>query len=191
MKHEYGVYIILFSLIITTVFCGCKDNIYSMLDDYNRHYEPDTNYSYIINPGDSGFSEDSMLDESYSVSSEGSINLAAPYNCKSYEWKFYKTINSKKRIGDFGESFNLTDYVEITDKLYFYGSAGKNKREFRVYIPQSLLAKDEYLGAGTYLLTLTVVGNNNITYTDKCTVIIYEQIYGQTELFKEETNEES
>lgn len=190
-RRRHNVLFSLSLLIPAVLFFSCKNNVNTMIDDYNGHFEPATNMSKIKNPGDSGFTSERMLDDFYSVSSEGSINLAAPYKCQSYEWTFYKSKNSKKRIGDFGESINITDYEEITDKLYYYNGSGRDKREFRVYVPLSQLAKNEYLGAGTYVLTLKIVGNDGITYTDRATVVIYEQIYGQTTFFKEEQYEES
>ena len=76
--------------------------------------------------------------------------------------------------------------MDITDKLDFYPDCGKDKREFRAYIPNSQIESGVYLGQGTYILRLIVVGNNDITYTDWCKVIIYDQIYGQTNFFKED-----
>ena len=174
-----------FSFCAAFIFCtACKDNVNTMLDDYNAHYEPATNLELIKNPGDAGFREEDMLSELYSENSDGSIHIAAPYNCKSYKWEFYKTVNSIER--DSGPSALDTTLIDITDKLDFFPNSGKNEREFRVYIPKSQLGPKEYLGPGTYVLRLTVIGNDNITYTDWCLVIIYEQIYGKERFFKEE-----
>ena len=174
-----------FSFCAAFIFCtACKDNVNTMLDDYNAHYEPATNLELIKNPGDAGFDQTKMLDDLYAVSSEGNINLAAPYNCKTYSWFFYKTINKIQR--DSGESAIDTELVDITDKLDFYPDCGKDKREFRVYVPNSQIESGVYLGPGTYILRLIVIGNNNITYSDWCKVIIYEQIFGQTNFFKED-----
>ena len=171
-------------LAVLLLYTACKDNVNTMLDDYNGHYEPATNMELIKNPGDSGFDQKKMLDDLYTVSSEGNINLAAPYNCKSYSWFFYKTINKIQR--ESGESAIDTELVDITDKLDFYPGCGKNMREFRAYVPTSQLEAGVFLGAGTYILRLVVIGNDNQKYTDWCKIIIYEQIFGQTNFFKEE-----
>lgn len=175
----------LFSLCFALVLLpGCKNDVYTMLDDYNSHYEPATNMELIINPGDSGFDETKMLDDLYSVSSDGNFNIAAPYNCKVYQWNFYKTENSILR--ELGPSAIDTTLIEITDKLDFFPNSGKDRREFRFYVPNSQLGPKEYLGPGTYVLKLTVIGNDDKTYTDWCLVVIYEQIYGKEKFFKEE-----
>ena len=174
-----------FSLVAAPVlYSGCKDNINTMLNDYNTHFEPATNMDLIKNPGDAGFNEDYMLDDLYNVSSDGNLNLAAPYNCKSYEWVFYKTENNI--IRESGPSSLKSTLIDITDKLDFFPNSGKNQREFRIYVPKSQLGPKEFLGPGTYVLKLTVTGNNDKTYTDWCLVVIYEQIYGKENFFKEE-----
>lgn len=178
-----------FSLVFTLVLlASCKNDVNTMLNDYNGHYEPATNMELIKNPGDAGFDEKKMLDEIYNVSSDGNFNTAAPYNCKAYKWNFYQTENSILR--ELGPSAIDTTLTDITDKLDFFPDSGKDKREFRFYVPKSQLGPNEYLGSGTYILKLTVIGNNDITYTDWCMVIIYEQIYGKENFFKEELNEE-
>lgn len=175
-------------LLLLGFFPSCKNDINSMLDDYNGHYEPATNMELIKNPGDAGFDEKKMLDELYNVSSDGNFNIAAPYNCKVYQWIFYQTENSILR--ESGPSAIDTTLTDITDKLDFFPNCGKDKREFRFYVPKSQLESNEYLGPGTYILKLTVIGNDDKTYTDWCMVIIYEQIYGKENFFKEELNEE-
>ncbi len=171
-------------LLLLGFFPSCKNDVNTMLDDYNGHYEPATNLELIKNPGDKGFKEEDMLSDIYAENSDGSIHIAGPFNCKSYEWKFYKTENNINR--ESGPSAIDTTLIDITDKLDFFPNSGKDKREFRFYIPKSQLAPKEFLGPGTYILKLTVIGNNNITYTDWCLVIIYEQIYGKENFFKEE-----
>ena len=171
-------------ILLASLSFSCKNNVNTMLDDYNGHYEPATNPALVKNPGQAGFKEEDMLSDIYTENSDGSIHIAGPFNCKSYEWKFYKTENNIKR--ESGPSALDTTLIEITDKLDFFPSSGKDKREFRFYIPKSQLGPNDFLGPGTYILKLTVIGNNNITYTDWCLVIIYEQIYGKENFFKEE-----
>ena len=50
--------IVLTSALFALCFAGvllpsCKNDVYTMLEDYNSHYEPATNMDIIINPGDS------------------------------------------------------------------------------------------------------------------------------------------
>ena len=175
----------MFSTMAATAFLlctACKDNINTMLEDYNSHFEPATNNDLIINPGDKGFKEENMLDPTYFASTEGSINVAAPYKCSSYEWNFYKII---KQING-SESAIKSTLEDITAGLDFYPESGKDKREFRVYIPLSSVGVGEKLGAGTYILHLKVTGNDGKEYKDWCSIVIYEQVYGQTEFFKED-----
>ena len=172
----------LFSLFAAAFFTGCKDDVYTMLEDYNSNYEPATNMDIIINPGDEGFIESNMLDPTYFVSSEGSINIAAPYNCQSYEWAFYEIIYHQQ-----GSQSAITSTLhDITDGLDFYPDCGKDKREFRAYVPRSRISADEKLTAGTYILHLLVVGNDGNKYKDWCSIVIYEQVYGQDSFFKED-----
>ena len=178
----------LFSLFVAGVLLpSCKNDVYTMLEDYNSHFTPGTDWSKIKYPGDEGFDETKMLDDQYSVSSDGTITLAAPFNCKSYEWHFYKTLNTVTIGVSFTTNdFKATELEDITDKLFYCNSSWKDKREFIVYVPKSQLSPKEYLGPGTYVLKLSVVGKNDLTYSDWCKVIIFEQIYGQSTFFKED-----
>ncbi len=173
----------LFSLFVAALMLSsCKDNVYTMLENYNSHYEPATNMDIIINPGDKDFKEDKMLDPSYFVSSEGSINIAAPYKCQSYEWTFYKIIYHQQ-----GSQSTITSTLQdITAGLDFYPDCGKDKREFRAFVPTSRIDTGEKLKPGTYILHLSVVGNDGNKYKDWCSIYIYEQVYGQDSFFKEE-----
>ncbi len=172
-----------FSFCAAFIFCtACKDNVNTMLDDYNAHYEPATNLELIKNPGDAGFREEDMLEPTYFASNEGSINVAAPYKCKSYSWNFYKIVYQKRG----SESVIKSTLEDITAGLNFYEDSGTNMREFRVYVPLSHISADEKLVPGTYILHLSVIGNNDIEYKDWCSIVIYEQVYGHTDFFKED-----
>ncbi len=184
---RYGVSLHIFSfflvsVILLSLFSSCKNNVNTMINDYNGHYEPATNLELIKNPGDKGFKQEDMLEPTYIASSEGSINVAAPYNCKSYIWNFYKITYLKKG----SESVIKSTLTDITAGLDFYEESGSNKREFRAYVPHSRISENEKLVPGTYILHLTVIGNDGKQYKDWCSIIIYEQVYGQTDFFKEE-----
>ena len=179
--------IVLTSALFALCFAGvllpsCKNDVYTMLEDYNSHYEPATNMDIIINPGDKDFKEENMLDPTYFVSAEGSINVAAPYKCQSYEWTFYKIIYHQQ-----GSQSVITSTLEdITAGLDFYPDCGKDKREFRAYVPRSRMSASEQLVAGTYILHLLVVGDDGNKYKDWCSIVIYDQVYGQETFFKED-----
>ena len=173
----------LVSLFVSGVLlAACKNDVYTMLEDYNSHFEPATNMGIIVNPGDADFREENMLDPTYFVSEDGSINIAAPYNCQSYEWKFYKVIYHQQ-----GSQSSITSSLQdITAGLDFYPDCGKDKREFRAFVPRSRISATEQLIPGTYILHLLVVGNDGNKYKDWCSIVIYEQVYGQDSFFKEE-----
>ena len=184
---RYGVlsHVFTFSLVTIMLLClflSCKNNVNTMLDDYNGHYEPATNLELIKNPGDKGFKQEDMLEPTYFASSEGSINVAAPYKCKSYTWAFYKIIEQKRG----SESVIKSTLEDITAGLNFYEDSGTTKREFRVYVPLSRISVDEKLVPGTYILHLTVIGDDGKEYKDWCSVVIYKHVYGHTDFFKEE-----
>ena len=175
----------MFSTLATTAFLlctACKDNINTMIEDYNSHFEPATNMDIIVNPGDKGFAAENMLDPTYFVSSEGSINIAAPYKCSSYDWAFYKIVYTQQG----SQSEIKSTLQDITAGLDFYPESGKDKREFRAFVPRSRISANEQLKAGTYILHLTVIGNDGKEYKDWCSIVIYEQVYGQTDFFKED-----
>ena len=184
-RHSVSLHVFAFSIVtvfLLVLFSSCKDNVNTMLDDYNGHYEPATNMELIKNPGDKGFKEEDMLEPTYFASNEGSINVAAPYKCKSYSWNFYKIVYSKKG----SESVITSTLVDITAGLNFYEESGTNKREFRVYVPLSRISDEEKLLPGTYILHLTVIGDDGKEYKDWCSIVIYEQVYGHTDFFKED-----
>ena len=169
-------------ILLASLSFSCKNNVNTMLDDYNGHYEPATNMELIKNPGDKGFEAENMLEPTYFASSEGSINVAAPYKCKSYSWSFYKIIEQKRG----SESVIKSTLEDITTGLNFYEDSGINTREFRVYVPLSKISDKEKLVPGTYVLHLTVIGNDGKEYKDWCSIVIYKQIYGHTDFFKED-----
>jgi len=108
-----------------------------MIEDYNSHFEPATNMDIIVNPGDKGFVAENMLDPTYFVSSEGSINIAAPYKCSSYDWAFYKIVYTQQG----SQSEIKSTLQDITAGLDFYPESGKDKREFRAFVPRSRKCK--------------------------------------------------
>ena len=176
---------LMFSLCLAALFAltaSCKNDVYTMLEDYNGHYEPATNMDIVINPGDKDFREENMLDPTYFVSSEGSINVAAPYKCNAYNWTFYKIVYQPQG----SQSEIKSTLQDITAGLDFYPESGKDKREFRAFVPRSRISANEELKADTYILHLAVTGNDGKEYKDWCSIVIYEQVYGQTNFFKED-----
>ena len=151
---------------------GCKNDIQTMLDDYNTNFEPGPEPTHALCPGDKGFTAEGMLQPAYFITTMGSINLAAPTNCKTYKWTFYmpKTVTDPKTHLD------VEIIADITDFLDFYENSGKNKREFRAYVPNSTTDAYESLSEGTYKLELEVTDFKNNTYKDTCAVVLWKQI---------------
>lgn len=173
-KRRYFLSIMVISLLFVLSFSAisCKNDIQTMLDDYNTNFEPGPEPTHALNPGDKGFTAEGMLQSSYFVSTLGSINLAAPINCKTYKWTFYM----QKTVKDPETHLDVEILVDITDYLDFYENSGKNKREFRAYVPNSTTDANEFLSEGTYKLELEVTDNKNKIYKDDCYVVLWKQI---------------
>lgn len=145
---------------------GCSNSVQTMLDDYNSNFtithavDDGTQPS----PGDPDFVASDMLFPIYYVSSVDTLNLAAPYNCRSYTWV-------------------LTDPEEAYDPavgpteidLVMFNDTDRVSRTFVAYIPESLDKGVLEIGK-TYKLTLTVTEKNEEakSYTDIAAVVIYK-----------------
>lgn len=127
-----------------------------MLDDYNESYTiVESEKDKAPTPGDEDFDQTTMLNDVYCVSSDETVNLAAPLKCNSYKWIVTDPENNN---------------AEVT-VLYFDGLTECNSRLFVAYIPESGLQEGK-----TYVLTLTVTDKGGTTYTDKCELVIYKHV---------------
>ena len=103
---------------------GCSNSVQTMLDDYNSNFT----VTHAVDdgsqpsPGDANFVASDMLFPIYYVSSVDTLNLAAPYNCRSYSWVL--TDPEEAYDPDVGPTeidlvmFNNTDRVSRTFVTY-------------------------------------------------------------------------
>ncbi len=146
-RRAFTVAILLFSLF------SCSD-MEDMIEDYNSDFS--SSGATVVTdlegpqPDDPDFNKDDMLYSEYFVYDDGTLTLAAPSRCLTYEWV-------------------LTDPVteEVIDVTTLDGTL--LERYFRIYVPNSGLESDK-----TYKLTLTVMGYKGGVYTDSCGLIIYK-----------------
>ncbi|MBQ7752225.1 MAG: hypothetical protein IJR80_01030 [Treponema sp.] len=145
---------------------GCENSVQTMLDDYNSNFT----VTHAVedgskpSPGDSDFVASEMLYPIYYVSSDDTLNLAAPYNCRSYRWVLTDpTENYDPAIGP----------TEID--LVMFNGTDKVSRTFVAYMPDSITAGILEIGK-TYKLTLTVTEKNEEakSYTDIAAVVVYK-----------------
>lgn len=142
--------IILFILAVcligfTFLFTNCKTGVQTMIDDYNSQFTPTEDEVLPPCPGDDNFHENKMLAPIYYICCDGTINLAAPYKCSSYEWKLFSP--DKQLIEDI------------------------KKREFIYYLPTSHFD----ITAGTYQIKLEVKDSGGRSYNDTATIVIYDR----------------
>lgn len=138
------------------LIAGCSNDINTMLDNYNENYtvvEAESTKAPV--PGDANFDPSTMLQETYCVASDETVNLAAPYKCNSYKWVVTDPSENGK---------------EVT-VLYFDGLYECTQRLFVTYIPESGLK-----AGNTYVITLTVTDKEGAAYTDTCELVIYNHV---------------
>ena len=135
-----------------------------MLGEYNGGFN--TGYVTVGNsdesepnlePGDEGFSQKNLLFDSYTVYDVGTLNLAAPESCKTYEW-----VITDPSAEDISEAVKVTFYDGTSSKK-------RSTSDYVVYIPESGLDVGH-----TYYLTLTVTGKDNRVYSDLAQIFIVE-----------------
>jgi hypothetical protein len=145
---------------------GCKNNIQTMLDDYNSSFSilPE---KPLPSPGDIDFVASEMLYSEYYVASDDTLNISGPYNCNSYLWVVTKPDST-------------TDKDEVVN-INLYDSYTLNEREFVTYIPDSGLEVGK-----TYRLTLTVTDKEGNEYKDSCGLVIYKHYDFNQETLEQE-----
>lgn len=154
---KLNLLLVVFLLVAFAVFDSCSNNIGTILDDYNSKFtivELDVSSP---SPGDDDFVESEMLFNEYYVSSEDTLNLAAPYNCNSYRW----VLIDPEQVYD--EQVGPTE-IDVV----MFGDKDRVSREFVTYIPDSGLKIGK-----TYKLTLYVTDKGGNEYKDACGIIIY------------------
>jgi len=158
VKKHLGLLAACNLLFLSVWFDGCG-NMNAMVEDYNSKFTIVAEESGPPSPGDIDFVERDMLYDEYYVSSQDTLNLAAPFNCDSYEWI-------------------MTDPEETYDKnigpteipVVMFGDRDRSSREYVTYIPDSGLETGK-----TYKLLLRITTDGGTKgYKDACGIVIYE-----------------
>ncbi len=110
-------------IVLNLLLTGCKGDIDYMIEEYNSRFGiHDDNY---LLPGDLGYDQESMLQDSYDFPSNAHINVYAPVvKGATYRWSI------------------LDDNTRTDVGLTFPSSTDSH---FHVYIPNSGLAVDAYI----------------------------------------------
>lgn len=156
-------YFVAASSIFLFMTASCGNSVQDMVDQYNEGFT--TAYTTvskeeteeILEPGDEGFSQRTLLFDSYTVYDVGTLNLFAPKSCRSFSWIL---TDPSIKNGD-----NVV-------KVKFFDGAIQSERktsEYVVYIPESGLEIGH-----TYFLTLTVIGKDGRTYSDVAQIFTVE-----------------
>ena len=166
MKKAFGAFVVSLMLLAISVL-GCNHSVDSMVNDYNTSFN--TGYVTVGNndssestlePDDSGYDQRTLLFDYYTVFDIGTLNLAAPASCKSFNW----VVTDPSADDD-------TVPVTIT---YYDGSRSSYRasQDFVVYIPTSGLEVGH-----TYKITLVVTGKEDGVYTDAAQLFIVDYEY--------------
>lgn len=144
--------LVLAALCFCILFPACKSGMDDMLDDYNSHYTPTEDVPEVPGPGDIDFCSIEMLSDLYAIGDNESLNLFGPPKCKEYKWEVIDPF--------------LIPEPDCVQVIYPEGFNDTSRR-FLIYVPSSGLLR------GVYQIKLTVVGENEETYSDMCKLIIY------------------
>lgn len=135
-----------------------------MLDGYNGGFNvgyvtvsKNDESEEILEPGDEGFSQKTLLFDSYTVYDIGTLNIAAPSSCRSFSWIL---TDPSIRKGDNTVKVTFFDGISTTER---------KTKEYVVYMPNSGLETGH-----TYYLTLSVIGKDGKTYTDLAQIFTVE-----------------
>lgn len=110
---------------------------------------------YTLEPDDSGYDQNHLLFDEYTVFDIGTLNLAAPISCKTFKWVLTDPEGK--------------DSLAPLNVKYYDGqiSASRGTKDYVVYMPESKLESEH-----TYKLTLTVTGKKGGVYTDSCLIFV-------------------
>ena len=159
----------LFSLCVAVfLLTACKDNVYTMLDDYNSHFIPKEDEIPDPRPGDPKFDASKMLRDKYDIYDNETLNLYGPNGCNSYNWTILNPF-IKDELDDEGNE--ITYQVGKPVELKFNTSSYNTTSQRFVLIPST-----SGLDLGVYILELSVTDNNNQIYKDLCKLNINKHI---------------
>ena len=149
----------LFSLCFAAVlFPACKNDVYTMLDDYNSRFIPTEDEIPDPTPGDTEFDPTRMLRDKYDIYDNETLNLYGPNGCSSYKWSI-KNPFIKHEIDKDGNTitYDVGKPVELKYKDADYSSTSQRF----VLVPSKA-----GLDLGVYILELTVTDSSNNIYMD-------------------------
>lgn len=159
----------LFSLCLAVfLLTACKDNVYTMLDDYNSHFIPKEDEIPDPKPGDPNFDASKMLRDRYSIYDNETLNLYGPNGCNSYKWTIMDPF-IKEEEDDEGNI--ITYLVGKPVELQFYNNNYDASSQRFVLVPSR-----SGLDLGVYILELSVTDKNNKVYKDLCKLNINKHI---------------
>lgn len=142
------------------VLTSCKNNVYTMLNDYNSHFAPAEDEIPDPKPGDSDFDEKKMLRDKYDIYDNETLNLYGPNGCASYNWSI-KNPFIKHEIDQNGNTIVYETGKPV--ELKFHDDTHNANSQRFVLVPSK-----SGLDLGVYILELVVTDSSNNEYKDSC-----------------------
>ena len=162
--------VVLFDILcfLALALTACNNSVNDMLENYNGGVKKGyTTISHgqaedeeILQPGDQGFDEKSMLRDEYFLGYDSTLNLYAPVTSERFEWYISDPDDEYETKIEFcpcNDPYNSQYIVTAVDTQIF-----------------SLYAEDSRLDNGTtYKLTLNVWKGGK-KYSDECSLVVYQ-----------------
>lgn len=165
-RYDTSLQMLVISCLGALLLCaGCKNNINTMLKDYNSHFIPTEDNIVYPSPDDADFDPSQMLSEEYTISDRETINICAPGNCAAYKWSIRNPFITEVK----NPNGTVTKYPD-GKPVDFHCELGSDSQRFVLFVPKSKLE------LGVYILELTVKDYNSNSYSDTCKLIIYQHI---------------
>ena len=161
--------LMVFSLCFAVLYLtACKNDVYTILNDYNSHFIPVEDEIPDPQPGDSKFDSSKMLRDQYDIYDNETLNLYGPNSCNSYKW----TIMNPFIKEETDEQGNLITYQPGKPvELQFYSNNHNSTSQRFILVPST-----SGVLLGVYILELSVTDKNNNVYTDSCKLNINRHI---------------
>ena len=158
---------LMFSILLALIIlaAACKNDVYTMLDDYNGHFIPTEDDIVYPSPQDENFDPAMMLAEEYTISDNETINICAPGNCAEYKWSIRNPFITEVKNAN-GTVTKYPDGIPVE----FHCELGSDSQRLVLFVPKSKLE------LGVYILELTVKDYNSNSYSDSCKLIIYQHV---------------
>ena len=156
-----SAFVLIFSFLFLLLASGCNQSVDDMLDGYNGGFnvgyttlsKDESSTTVPSSPGEEGFVAADMLRDEYFVFMESTLILAGPpKNVFSYWWSMYDPENNDAQV--------------IVSTV----NGSTTEQYFTIYLPESGLVAPK-----TYKLTLRIKSTGGETYTDSCSVVVYDR----------------